>query len=768
MGLTREFFETVASSELLLSTLGFCNSKAAIGLSFRKAKPMATSVIGRSVNRIDGRKKVTGQADYAADHNPDGLVHGYGVMSTIASGRVTGIDAAKAVAAPGVLAVLHHGNIPPLYRSSNDWETQTTVGEVRPPFEDDRVYYAGQFVALVVAKTFEQARDAAALVNISYQEEKPLIHWTDDLKIEPQDEAKRGNPDEAFAHAEVLHEATYWTPTETHNPIEMHGAVAAWEGDRLTVYSSTQGVIFERNALAMVLGVPVDRVTVLSPYLGSGFGGKLFLWPHTVLASVAAKQMQRPVKVSVTRSAMFTTVGHRPATKQSLKLAAKKDGQLTAIQHDTVCHTSFTDLYLEDCGTTTKALYTAKNLHVAHAVARVNRGTPTAMRAPGSAPGLFALESAMDELAIKLNMDPVELRLKNIADIEQDTGKPWSSNHLHECLQVGAEKFGWSKRSVTPGSMKNGDKVLGWGVAACSWPADRQACSARVDIRADGSVRVSCATQDIGTGTYTVIAQVVAELTGLPFEKIDVKLGDTSLPPGPISGGSWVTATVTPAVAEATRQALKRLTAIAIEKQGPLANADEKSIEARNGGLYNKNDDKQASFAEILASRRLASLSGEVTTSLGPDADKFAFRSFGAHFIEVEWEPAIARLRVARCVSVLDGGRMINPKAAHNQIAGAIVMGVGMALFEETLFDGRSGRPINNNFADYVVSTNADAPQMDITFLDHPDLHLNEFGARGIGEIGLTGLAASVANAVYHATGKRVRELPITLDKLMV
>jgi xanthine dehydrogenase YagR molybdenum-binding subunit len=513
----------------------------------------------------------------------------------------------------------------------------------------------------------------------------------------------------------------------------------------------------------------VDRVTVLSPYLGSGFGGKLFLWPHTVLAAAAARKLGCPVKVSVTRAMMFTTVGHRPATKQSLKLAATKDGMLTAIQHDTVCHTSFTDLYLEDCGTTTKALYTAKNLHVAHAVARVNRGTPTAMRAPGSAPGLYALESAMDELAIKLRMDPVELRLKNIAaEVEQDTNKPWSSNHLHECLTMGAEKFGWSQRNPEPGSMIKGDTVLGWGVAACSWPADRQSCSARVDINADGTVRASCATQDIGTGTYTVIAQVVAELTGLSFEKIEVQLGDTSLPPGPISGGSWVTATVTPAVAEATRLALKRLTAVAISKQGPLANADEKSVTAQNGMLVNKHDGKQASFADILASKRLASLSGEVTTAMDKEAEKYAFRSFGAHFVEVEWEPDIARLRVARCVSVLDGGRIMNPKAARNQIAGAIVMGVGMALFEENIYDVRSGRPVNNNFADYVVSTNADAPKMDITFLDYPDLHLNEFGARGIGEIGLTGLAASVANAVYHATGKRVRELPITLDKLMV
>jgi xanthine dehydrogenase YagR molybdenum-binding subunit len=730
---------------------------------------MATSVIGQGVNRIDGRRKVTGHADYAVDHSLDGLVYGYGVMSTIANGRVVKIDATEAEAAPGVIAVLHRGNTPPLYRSTNDFEAQTTVGEVRPPFEDDRVYYAGQFVALVVAKTFEQARDASSLVKVTYEEEKPQVNWTDNPKIEPQDEARRGNPEEAFAHAEVLHEATYLTPDETHNPIEMHGAVARWEGDRLTIYSSTQGVIFERNALAMVLGVPVDRVTVLSPFLGSGFGGKLFLWPHTVLAAVAAKQLNRPVKLSVTRAMMFTTVGHRPSTKQSIKLAATKDGQLTAIQHDTICYTSFTDNYLEDCGTTTKALYTTKNLHVAHAIARVNRGTPTAMRAPGSAPGLYALESAMDELAIKLNMDPVELRLKNIAEIEQDTGKPWSSNHLHECLQVGAEKFGWSKRNPRPGSMRktggDGDTIIGWGVGACSWPADRMPCSARVEFRADGTVRASCATQDIGTGTYTVIAQVVAHLTGLPLEKIDVKLGDTTLPPGPISGGSWVTASAAPAVAEATRDALKRLIAAAVDKQGPLAGAEAKSVEIKNGNLAA--GDKEVSFAAVLSSKRLAGIAGESNSSLGDAANKFAFRSFGAHFIEVEWEPAIARLRVARCVSVLDGGRIINPKTARNQIAGAIVMGVGMAMFEETRFDQRSGRPINSNFADYVVSTNADTPQMDIAFLDYPDLHLNEFGARGIGEIGLTGLAASVANAVYHATGKRVRDLPITMEKLM-
>jgi xanthine dehydrogenase YagR molybdenum-binding subunit len=733
---------------------------------------MATSIIGKGVDRVDGPKKVTGMADYAVDRTPPGLVYGYGVMSTVGSASSVKVDPSAALAAPGVVAVYHHGNFPKLYRSSNDWETQTTVGEVRPPLEDDKVYYSGQFVALVVAESFEQARAASALVKVDYSVDPPVLAWTDGMKTEPQDSAKRGDPDAAFKAAEVMHEATYWTPAETHNPIEMHGAVAQWTkdetaGDRLRIWSSTQGVIFERNSLAEVLGVPKDHVEVLSPYLGSGFGGKLFLWPHTVLAAVAARELERPVKVSVTRADMFTTVGHRPVTKQTVKLAAKKDGELTAIEHDTVCHTSFTDIYLEDCGTTTKALYTSPNLRVTHAVARMNVGTPTAMRAPGSAPGLYALESAMDELAIKLEMDPVALRLKNIAMIEQDTGKAWSSNHLHECLEVGAQKFGWARRNPKPGSMQDGDELIGWGVAACSWPADRMPCSARVQIKADGTIRAGCATQDIGTGTYTVIAQVVHELTGMPFEKIDVALGDTSLPPGPISGGSWVTATVMPAVAGATRAALERLKKAATDKGGPLEGAKELTV--ADCALIDKATGKRAEFADILKGKRLSYLQGEYSTALDDEVSKkYGFRSFGAHFSEVRYDPGIGRLRVARTVSVLDGGRIVNAKTAKNQIAGAVIMGVGMALFEQTLYDPRSGRVINGNFADYIVPTNADHPNMDITFLDYPDLHLNEFGARGIGEIGLTGFAASIANAVYHATGKRVRDLPITVEKLLV
>src|SRR5271163_2743408 len=416
----------------------------------------------------------------------------------------------------------------------------------------------------------------------------------------------------------------------------------AWRGrgvdrDRLRIYSSTQGVIFERNSLAEVLGIPKDHLDVFSPYLGSGFGGKLFLWPHAVLAAAAARELQRPVKVSVTRAEMFTTVGHRPVTKQTVKLAATKDGELTAITHDSVCHTSFTDIYSEGCGDTTKALYTAKNMRATNSVTRMNVGTPTAMRAPGSAPGLYALESAMDELAIKLEMDPVALRLKNIAMIEQDTGKPWSSNHLHECLDVGSAKFGWAKRNPKPGSMRDGDELIGWGVAACSWPADRMPCSARVQIKADGSARAACATQDIGTGTYTVIAQVVHELTGVPFDKIDVVLGDSSLPPGPISGGSWVTATVMPAVAGATRAALERLKKTAADTGGPLEG--EKDLQVADGSLVDKASGKKVVFAEILQGKKLSYLEGESSTALDNEVSKkYSFRSFGAHFVEVRYD----------------------------------------------------------------------------------------------------------------------------------
>ncbi|MHB1021836.1 MAG: xanthine dehydrogenase family protein molybdopterin-binding subunit [Acidobacteriaceae bacterium] len=729
---------------------------------------MATSVIGQAVNRVDGRKKVSGVADYAADHNLDRMVYGYGVSSTIANGRITKMDVSAAKAAEGVLAVYYPGNAPKLYRTANSFEGGSKVGEARPPFEDSQVYYAGQFVALVIADTFEQARYAASLVKVSYEERPPLVGWTEDMKTERiGDNSKRGNPEQAFAQADVKHDETYWTPAEVHNPMEMHGAVAEWRGDQLTVHSSSQGVVVERSALAQMLGVPVANVKVLSPYIGSGFGGKLFMWPQTVLAAAAARELKRPVKLSVTRALMFTTVGHRPATKQRIRLGATKAGKLVSVQHDTVSQTSYVDTYLEGCGETTKALYSCENLGLSHAVTRVNRGTPTPMRAPGSASGLFALESAMDELAVKLKMDPVQLRILNIPEMDESRNKPWSGNHLKECLQTGMERFGWAKRNPEPGSMRDGHEVIGWGMAACSWPAPRGGASARVEILADGTLRVASATQDIGTGTYTIMAQAASSVTGIPVEKIDVRVGDTSLPPGPMSGGSQVTATIMPAVAEASRQALAHLMRVATAKGGIFVGVDPKVLYVHQGYIINKTSGKQATFAQVLQSMNLSGIEGEATTSHNEDAQKYSFRSFGTHFVEVRWDPGISRIRVARTTSVFDAGTIVNEKTARNQITGAVIMGVGMSLFEQSIYDPRTGRVVTNNFADYIVPVHADAPVMDVAFLNIPDLHLNEFGVRGIGELGLTGFAAAAANAVYHATGKRVRDLPITLDKLM-
>ncbi len=729
---------------------------------------MATSVIGQAVNRVDGRKKVTGGADYAVDHDLDRMVYGYGVASTIANGRIRSIDSRAAMAAEGVLAVYCPGHAPKMYRTANSFEGGSKIGENRLPFADDQVYYAGQFVALVLAETFEQARYAANLVKVSYEERPPLVNWTGNMKTERVgDNSKRGDPLQAFAQAPVQHDATYWTPAEVHNPMEMHGAVAVWRGDRLTVYSSTQGVVVERNALAQIMGVPTENVTLLSPYIGSGFGGKLFMWPQTILAAAAARELQRPVKFSVTRALMFTTVGHRPATKQRVRLGATQDGKLVAVQHDSVSQTSFVDNYLENCGEATKSLYSCKDLGLSHAVTRVNRGTPTPMRAPGAAPGLFALESAMDELAVRLKMDPVALRLKNIPETDESRGRPWSGNHMKECLQTGAERFGWAKRTPEPGSMRDGKEILGWGVAACSWPAGRGGASVKAEILADGKLRVSSATQDIGTGTYTVMAQAASAVTGLPVDRIEVRIGDASLPPGPMSGGSQVTATIMPAVAEATRQALEHLMRAATAEGGIFQGVDPKVLYVEQGYVIDKTSGKQATFAQILQAVNVAGLEGRATTGRSPDADKYSFRAFGAHFVEVRWDPGISRIRVARTTSVLDAGTIVNAKTARNQIAGAVIMGTGMALLEQSVYDERTGRVVTDNFADYIVPVHADAPVMDVTFLNIPDLHLNEFGVRGIGELGLTGFAAAAANAVYHATGKRVRDLPITMDKLM-
>ena len=734
---------------------------------------MSQSIIGNPYKRVDGRLKVTGAARYAADHSLPGLAYAYGVYSTIASGRVLAIEDQQARAMPGVLAVLHHGNFPQLHRTPDvamtfkDILSAAKVDERRLPFEDDRVSYPGQFIALVVADSFEQARAAALQVQVRYAETPAIKSLADALRERGAREGgrghSRGNPDAAWQTAATRLDQTYTTPVETHNPMEMHATTAWWRDGKLFVYEGTQGVVNHRNVLANVFDLPPDRVEVHAPFIGSGFGGKLWPWPHSIAACAAAKVVQRPVQLMLPRAQMFTTAGHRPETLQRLRLATDDDGRLVSIRHESFNSTSTTDAYTEACGGVTRSLYSCANVLVSHKNSPVNRGTPTSMRAPGAAPGLFALESAIDELALLRGVDPLAFRQMNLATRDESLGLEWSSNHLPEAIDTAAQRFGWHARNAAVGSMRDGDELIGYGMGACNWEAYQVPTDARVIIRADGSALVQCGQQDIGTGTYTVVAQTVAQLTGLPFERIEVELGSSTFPPGALAGGSWATASILPAIAGATRAALAKLRQYAVMSTGHFPGADAESFQVEAGQLVK--DGQRVSFADVLGRQRLARAEGFFQS--GAKGGDFSYRSFGAHFVEVRWDPGISRLRVARVVSAIDVGKVVNPLAARNQVEGAIIMGLGMALFEASEHDPRSGLPVNNNYAEYVVPVHADLPDIEVTLLDYPDYNLSEFGARGIGEIGVTGLAAAVANAVYHATGKRIRSLPITKEKLM-
>ncbi len=733
------------------------------------------NIIGATVDRVDGRAKVTGEALYAADVAMEGLAHACGVFSTIGSGQIERIDASQAESAPGVVGVWHHENLPKLFRSPNTFEFNDRVGEVRPPFEDSVVYYAGQFVAAVVAENRVAAEAAAALVRVHYRQTKPAVSLTEGLRVhgarvphEDDVDTRLGDPERAWASAAVRHDATYTTPVEVHNPLELHATVAVWHEDRLDVHDSTQWVVGQRNALARVLGIAPELVTVHAPYIGGGFGGKLFLWPHTVIAAVLARACGRPVKLAIDRRRAFTTVGHRAATRQRLRVATDREGRLVSMRHDTLTHSSLVDEYVESSGDTTAELYACPNVATTHRLVSLNVGTPTPMRAPGAASGMFALECALDELAIKAAIDPLELRRRNIPATHPANHRPWSSQHLGECYERAKECFGWASRSPAPGSMRDGGETIGWGMATASWPAARGSANARVQLLADGTALASIATQDIGTGTYTVIAQVVAQITGLPLDRIQVALGNSAFPEGPISGSSQVTATVVPAVAAAARQAMDRLLDLATAPEGPFADRKPSALRLFDGTIADRTGDgERISFSEVIEAARLASVDGEAQAEPGHERRRYAFRSFGAHFVEVRWDPGLAHVRVTRVVSAFDVGRIINRKTARSQIEGAIVMGLGMALLEESIYDPRRGGVVTDNLADYLLPVNLGTPHMDIILLDQPDPHMGEFGARGLGEIGITGLPAAVANAVFHATGKRIRDLPITIERLL-
>lgn len=728
-------------------------------------------VTGKAVPRIDGPLKVSGQAMYTSDMNIEGMVYAVPVGSTIAKGKVRSIDSSAAEKMKGVLGVFTKKNIGPLYRPAPGDGFASRIDEARAPFEDDVVRYYGQYVACVVAETFEIAQAAAHSLKISYSTEKPNL----DPNMKPEDvkkqDTKRGDPDSALAKAAVKVDHEYTIPSEVHNAIELHATVAHWEGEKITLYETSQAIGTHQNVIAQILGIPKENVRVVTKFLGSGFGGKLWLWQHSSLAAATARQLKRPVKLVIERKQSFTNVGYRPRTQQRIRLGADASGRLQSLQHDYVSQASMLDDYKENCGEVSGSLYKVENCEVNGAVARRNFGTPTSMRGPGAVPGLFALESAMDELAIACKIDPVQLRIINDTDTDMSTGSKYSSRHFVECLELGSKKFGWAKRNAAVGSMKDGDEILGWGVAACTWIAKKLDAQLSIEMTADGRVRVNCATHDIGTGMYTVIAQVTSDELGLPISKIEVHLGDTSLPPGPLAGGSMATASMVDPIIKAVKEIKSRLIGAASKLEAsPLHGEKKEDLVFEKGVIKSTKTKKSIEYLKLMEKANLAIVSGvgDGKGTMGAsEKGKPATKSFGAHFVEIGWNPKLAKLRVRRVVSVIDAGRIINYQPAKNQIEGAIIMGIGMGMLEQAEIDMRYGEPINRNLADYIMAVHADAPQIDVTFLDYPDKALNEWGARGVGEIGLAGLAPAITAAVHHATGVRVRELPATIEKLI-
>ncbi|MEO8188822.1 MAG: xanthine dehydrogenase family protein molybdopterin-binding subunit [Acidobacteriota bacterium] len=741
------------------------------------------SPIGRPTPRVDGPWKVSGKAQYAADFHFPGQLYAVPVEATIASGRIVRLDTAAAEQMPGVRAVFHRGNIGNIFRSVPGPGFEGIVDERRPPFEDDVVRYWGQYIALAVADTFEGAKAAADAVRATYAKEKHNVDT--DLKADDEPDvvattfaptkrlqSERGNAESAFSTAPVKLDQTYVTPTTTHNPIELQSATAIWDGPMLTVYEESQAIFNLRGVLAQTFGLPKENVKVITRFVGSGFGSKLWPWTHCALAVAAARKLGKPVKLVISRKMMFETVGHRPRTRQRVRLGATAAGKLVSLQHDYVNHQAILDNYHEDCGEATAFQYSVPNLRVAFGRARRNVGSPTAMRGPGAVPGLYATESALNELADQLQMDPVRLRIANEPKIDESLGLPFSSRHLVECFQLGAEKFGWSKRTPGVGSMKRDGLTLGWGMAGCAWVAARFPAEATVELRDDGTARVASGTQDIGTGTYTILAQLTSQKTGVPLAKIEVALGDTSLPEGPISGGSMVTGSMVPAVFAAADNAISSLLTIATSTPGsPFEKRKADELKFEGGRVFVKAAGPAGGvpFTDLLrrANVRMVTGSGKSESTFGNPTPKFSTHSFGCHFVEVTWQPEIARLRVSRVVTVIDAGRILNPLAGRNQVEGSVVMGIGMALFEHTIYDPQNGAPINSNLADYVMAVNADVPPIDVHFLNYPDKEINELGARGIGEIGLAGVAPAITAAVHHATGVRVRELPVKIENLL-
>ncbi|MBC6989951.1 xanthine dehydrogenase family protein molybdopterin-binding subunit [Hymenobacter sp. BT491] len=770
--------------------------------TFSQTYPQAATV-GQPLSRVDGRAKVTGAAKYSAEFNHlPGLVHAVLKTSDVAKGRITGIDASAAQREPGVLAILTHQNLPKPALTAESEEGKKAIGPSVQmsflPLQSDQIFYAAQPVAIVVADTLEHAQYAAAKLRITVAPETPVASYQDPKTelfnpggkpdADAEGTKRRGQAAAAFAAAPVQLTATYTHATNHHNPMEPGATIVHWEAaDRLTLYDAAQGVSWQQRAVAAFLGLPTDQVRVITKYLGGGFGCKGPIWPHTVLTALTAKAVGRPVKLVLTRPQMFTSMGHREDQEQTLRLGATKEGKLLALLHEKRATTSPWDQYAESNSKIIGMLYQCPAFEATTKLGRANVLTPSWMRAPGDMPGSFAIECAMDDLAAQLGLDPIRVRLRNYADKDPDTGKPWSSKSLKQCYARGAELFGWNKRNPQNGATRAGKLLVGYGMATASYPVHSSQGNARVRLYADGHAVVQAGATDLGTGTYTIITQVAADALGLAPDKVRFELGDTMLPTTNISGGSMGAGTFSSSVYVAAQDVWQKLTKLAVQDaKSPLYRAKATDVEVVKGRLQLKaNPSKGEGFADLMKCADMLDLEGSGHGKYGAgyesglagaaksdDAGKEArgshsMHSFGAHFCEVHVDPELGTVRVTRWVSVVAGGRILNPKTARSQIMGGAIMGIGAALMEQTVRDPHLARYTNASLADYHVPVNADIPDMTVEFIDEKDPYVNAMGVKGIGEIAIVGVAAAVSNAIFHATGRRLRDLPMTPDRVL-
>jgi xanthine dehydrogenase YagR molybdenum-binding subunit len=728
--------------------------------------------IGTPTPRVDGHAKVTGTAKYAGEFVGPDLAYGSVVESTIAKGCIVSIELSEAMSVEGVIAVLTHKNRPPMAGTDRAYMDDVAPGgSPFRPLYDDKIMFSGQPIALVLAEDFETAKFAASLVRVKYEKD---AHVTDlhqrlaEAKAINTPPKPRGKADKALAAAEVWHTGEYTIPVEHHNPMELFASTVIWGADgKLTVYDKTQGVQNVQRYLCSVFKMKADDVQVISPYVGGAFGSGLRPQYEVVLAVLGARALRRSVRLVLTRQQMYT-LGYRPESIERVALGAKADGSLDAITHDAIAMTSqYEDFARNDTGWS-GALYKCANTKYSHKLAKLDLATPADMRAPGATTGVYALECAMDELAVALRVDPVELRLRNYSDRQQDEDAPYTSKALRECYRQGADAFGWSERTAEPRSMRDGSELVGWGMASGIWEALQMKTAARIVLTANGHAEIACATSDIGTGTYTIMAQVAADMLGLPIDNVSIKLGDSTLPASPVEGGSWMAASVSHAIKNAADAVRKELLALAKKMpDSPLKGAKLDEVTLADGKIVSKQDaSRTVSIADAMRYGKVDRIEQEKSTDFKTLAS-YACNTHSAVFAEVKVDEQLGVIRVTRMVSAVAAGRILNTKTAHNQIMGSVVWGIGMALHEETLLDHRFGRIMNANFGEYHVPVNADVHDIKVIFVDEPDDVINPLGIKGVGEIGLVGVAAAIANAVYHATGKRVRDLPITLDKLM-